>query len=345
MWAMNNVPHVDLEIGLESDEQLRTGGLVVLASVRPNWTPDKIKWKTFTDGITNKLIGAWLGDEKSDTVLIRVYGEGTEKIIDRKAEVDNMQRLQRIGCGSRLYASFNNGLCYEFIPGEILSQDMLKDPLIFKDVARMMAKIHSVPLNDTEVKPGLWDRLAKFIKLSNPSCNPRLVEEFPSKEQLETEMKHLKEILVTCSSPVVFCHNDALLGNIVVDKNENKVSFIDMEYGCANYAAYDIANHFAEFVGCDGQLDYLRWFPDRQYRREWIKEYMTASGSEVEEELFENNLDLVDKFVLASHLLWGVWAVIQAENSTIDFDFVDYAIQKLNEYWRWKSLLGIQTEN
>lgn len=336
---MNNVPHIDLHIGLDSEDKLRAGALIVLSTVRPTWRQEEIHWKTFTDGITNKLVGAWLGEDKTDTVLVRVYGEGTERIIDRKAEVENMLRLQDIGCGSKLYASFNNGLCYEFIPGEILSQTMLHDPLIYKAVARMMAKIHSVPLGDSEMKPGLWDRLSKFINLANPGCNPRLVEEFPSKELLELELKYLKEMLINCASSIVFCHNDALLGNIVVNKKENKVHFIDMEYGCPNYAAYDIANHFAEFVGCDGKLDYLRWFPDRPYRRDWIAEYMRASGTDITGESLENFVDLVDKFVLASHLLWGVWAVIQAENSSIDFDFVDYAIQKLKEYWRWKSLL------
>ena len=29
----------------------------------------------------------------------------------------------------------------------------------------------------------------------------------------------------------------------------------------------------------------------------------------------------VEKYMLAAHLLWGVWAVIQAKNSTIEFDF------------------------
>ena len=38
---------------------------------------EKIHWKVFTDGITNKLIGVWCGDNKEDTVLIRVYGIGT----------------------------------------------------------------------------------------------------------------------------------------------------------------------------------------------------------------------------------------------------------------------------
>ena len=29
----------------------------------------------------------------------------------------------------------------------------------------------------------------------------------------------------------------------------------------------------------------------------------------------------------------------QAENSTIDFDFADYALQRLSEFRRWKALI------
>ena len=50
-------------------------------------------------------------------------------------------------------------------------------------------------------------------------------------------------------SPVVLCHNDLLLTNILFNEKENKVTFIDFEYASQNYQAFDIANHFAEFAG------------------------------------------------------------------------------------------------
>ena len=68
---------------------------------------------------------------------------------------------------------------------------------------------------------------------------------------------------------MVFCHNDVLLANVVI--LEDNVNFIDLEYG----AAYDIANHFVEFVGCEGELDYLKWLPGRDWQMDWI----SGSGS------------------------------------------------------------------
>jgi hypothetical protein len=55
-------------------------------------------------------------------VLVRVYGSNTEKYIDRKAEIRNMQMFNENGCGSKIYASFKNGIVYALIPGSVVGQ-------------------------------------------------------------------------------------------------------------------------------------------------------------------------------------------------------------------------------
>jgi len=335
MMAM--VPHMDITVDLTTEATLKVGGMEVLRKVRPSWKEEHVEWKVFTDGITNKLLGAWCL-EKMDMVLVRVYGSGTEKIIDRKMELENMMKVDKMGCGSKLYGSFNNGLCYQFIHGEIMSQDMLVDKEIYRSVARMMATIHTIQV---EKKPLLWERLELFISCCNP-VNDRLKEEWMTKKQLIVEVNNLKALLESCSSQVVFCHNDALLANIVVQKKANTVTFIDMEYGGPNYAAFDIANHFCEFVGCDGELDYDRWLPSKEYQMDWIQEYLTHRVTIMpRQEEVEEIYKMVQQFMLCAHLLWSVWAVIQAENSDIEFDFVYYALQRFREYKRWKVVLGM----
>ena len=68
--------------------------------------------------------------------------QGTEKIIDRAAEMSNMQRMQEIKCGGELYCSFRNGLCYEFLPGQVLSQARLWEEKVWRGVAGRMARMH-----------------------------------------------------------------------------------------------------------------------------------------------------------------------------------------------------------
>jgi len=341
---------LDLTIDLASEDSLKAGGLAVLKHVRPSWQPSQIQFKVFTDGITNKLLGAWCGC-KEDMVLVRVYGIGTDAIIDRDAEKENMKLLQRIGCGSQLYAEFNNGISYEFIHGDMLSQDRLHDPAVYPLVAQMMAKMHNI---NTGSKPGLWNKLEHFIntspdKLKDKQKQIRFAKEYLTKAELREEASQLECLLSSSSSPVVFCHNDVLLANVVVQ--DDKVLFIDMEYGAPNYAAYDIANHFCEFVGMpegDGpQLDYEKWFPGRKYQMEWIHKYLTEYHMLVDQppptqEQVESTYSTVQQFTLCAHLFWSVWAVIQAHNSNIDFDFLDYAIQRMKEYKRMKNLLGLE---
>lgn len=71
----------------------------------------------------------------------------------------------------------------------------------------------------------------------------------PTNPQLKFEVQQLHDVLIDIESPVVFAHNDLLLGNILVDEKTDTVRFIDYEYAAYNYQAFDIGNHFAEFAG------------------------------------------------------------------------------------------------
>lgn len=72
---------------------------------------------------------------------------------------------------------------------------------------------------------------------------------------LRADIELLKTVLEKIGSPVVFCHNDLLLTNIILQRDTAagdrpiNVAFIDYEYAMPNYQAFDIANHFIEFAG------------------------------------------------------------------------------------------------
>lgn len=69
------------------------------------------------------------------------------------------------------------------------------------------------------------------------------------KETILKELQELREKLGNLMNPVVFAHNDLLLANVIYTEETNSVTFIDYEYADFNYQAFDIANHFIEFVG------------------------------------------------------------------------------------------------
>jgi ethanolamine kinase len=126
-------------------------------------------------------------------------------------------------------------------------------------------------------------------------------------------------------SPVLFCHNDLLLGNVIYTKELEKVTFIDYEYAEPNHQAFDIGNHFAEFpgIGSDSSMiDYTK-YPSREFQIEWLRVYLEEfRQSSVSDDDVETLYKQVNKFALGSHFLWTCWSLIQAEHSTIDFDFI-----------------------
>lgn len=45
-------------------------------------------------------------------------------------------------------------------------------------------------------------------------------------------------------------------------------------------------------------------------------------------------------YVPISHLMWGLWGLIQAKTSNCDYDFVDYSRQRLQQYHATKPDMG-----
>ena len=42
----------------------------------------------------------------------------------------------------------------------------------------------------------------------------------------------------------------------------------------------------------------------------------------------------VNAFSLVSHFYWGLWAMIQSMVSDIDFNYMEYAVLRFNEYYK-----------
>ncbi|XP_069970597.1 ethanolamine kinase 1 [Penaeus vannamei] len=343
------VHKLDLVIDGTTKEGLREGATEIAKSVRADWDHDKLQFKVYTDGITNQLIGVWY-DDREKQILVRVYGNKTEMFIDRDAERRNIEVLHKAGCGPELLATFSNGVSYEFTKGNPLSEvDVLLEP-IWKDITRELAKLHHIKEGDG--KPMLFSKLRHFLSLLPDTMNDatqqqRLVDKGYTKSKLEEETNLLEDHLGSLGCPVVFSHNDILLGNVIWDKSAKKASFIDYEYGASNYQPYDIANHFNEFVGMEN-IDYNR-YPNEEFQRNWIRSYLSYYQSVLPEKVEESQISRwyvwVNKFALASHVFWGVWALLQACHSAIDFDFFGYALIRLDEYTKRKEeFLALTTE-
>ncbi|XP_017349429.1 ethanolamine kinase 1 isoform X1 [Ictalurus punctatus] len=337
------VPKLDVTV---DEHDYRPAALQLIKALRPHWKPTEVKMKTFTDGITNKLIGCYEGGAQEDVVLVRIYGNKTELFVDRDNEVKSFQVLHAHRCAPRLYCTFNNGLCYEFLEGVALEPEHIRNPAIFRLIARQMAKYHAIHAHNGWVpRSDLWHTMSKYFSLvptrfDNLEKNQRLSSQVPSPVCLREELLWLQQSLSKLDSPVVLCHNDLLCKNIIYQQAGGHVKFIDYEYAGYNYQAYDIGNHFNEFAGLN-EVDYSL-YPERSLQLQWLRAYLEAykeykdQGTEVSEAEVEVLYVQVNNFALASHFFWGLWALIQAQYSTIDFDFLGYAVLRFSQYFKMK---------
>ena len=127
------------------------------------------------------------------------------------------------------------------------------------------------------------------------------------------------------------------------DLKKDDVEVIDYEYCGYNYRAFDIVNHFNEWCGFD-----LNWdnFPNEDTQRRFLKIYYESYyDKKIEEkemnEKMETMIEDLKWFDLASNYYWGVWALIQAALSSIDFNYNEYANLRFKRYFVIKNqLLG-----
>ncbi|XP_072519845.1 ethanolamine kinase 1 [Salminus brasiliensis] len=340
-----------LHIDVRLDESAPRSGITELfRTLRPRWDTDDIQVKVFTEGITNQLLGCYVGSAgEADVVLVRMYGQMTELFVDRKREMEMFRLLHAHGCGPRLYCSFQNGICYEFVKGTVLDDPLLTQPAVYRLIAAEMGKLHSIkPQSSSSPQTVLWPKLTNYMQLlhtsagkeASPWQRPCTRLEVPSMDVLLKEMEDLKRHLTAVDCPVVLCHNDLLTKNIIYNSAEGVVKFIDYEYADFNYQAYDIGNHFNEYAGVNN-VDYSL-YPSQELQWDWLTEYLQSlrSCSGVDAAVTEREVQQlyikVCKFSLASHFCWGVWALLQATYSTIDFDFSRYAAARFSYYFKKK---------
>jgi ethanolamine kinase len=82
-----------------------------------------------------------------------------------------------------VYATFENGIAYKYIQGETLTMTMVREPSIYKLVAKTMARFHQLDvstISDKTNESELWSKMEQFAGLipkrfSSDSTDQQLV--------------------------------------------------------------------------------------------------------------------------------------------------------------------------
>ncbi|XP_045800536.1 probable choline kinase 2 [Trifolium pratense] len=288
----------------------------------------QIKWQT-------------IEGEMSRKVLVRIYGEGTNIFFDRANEIRTFEFISKNGQGPRLLGRFSQGRVEEFIRARTLSAPDMRDPTVSALIASKMKEFHDLEM------PGpknvyLWDRLRNWLSEARRLSSPKEVKTFHL-DIMDKEISLLEKELSVSPNRIGFCHNDLQYGNIMLDEVTNSVTIIDYEYASYNPVAYDIANHFTEMAAnyhteTPHVLDFSK-YPDLKERQRFVQTYLSSSGEQASDSEVQQLLDEVEKYTLASHLLWGLWGIVSGHVNKIDFDYKEYAKQRFQEYWSRKNTL------
>lgn len=377
--AIPHLPDVFVDLN-QSEEQIeRDVYNKVLTRVFPSEQYTLTSIRTLTGGVTNRLFKVDLVEPVSPSstedasqlsLLVRVNGNGTEHIIDRSHEQSMLRQVHNNGQGPRVFGTFGNGMIYQYFEGRPLHHTELREHA--PRLARKMARFHMMDIVDgtksesaVMVQLGEWIQTVKQIleehngQLGSTSGKSTLTSDASTDnnnsnklarimdicemDKLVNEFRHFQKI--TRDFDIGFCHNDLLPLNIIYDDNTGEYFFIDFEYCCYNFVAFDIGNHFCEYAGMDVEKDR---FPDHEQQIEFISHYLAERMGDASH-VTKEDIDWLQHQILVCAMLanfyWGVWSIIQARYSTIAFDYCAYAKMRLGWFWEMEAAAAQKSSN
>ncbi|KAL9955963.1 hypothetical protein ACROYT_G037370 [Oculina patagonica] len=341
---------------------------------------DEFSIEVLGGGLTNELYICCLpdnyhvGTKEKKKVVLRIYGRIHEELSTSVncliSDSVVFALLSEWKVGPKLFAIFPEGRLEELLPARCLKRMELTYPEISVRIAQKMAVYHQLTLPLSKEPDFMWQAISGWCEITvqtqfNEQDKAVKLAKLKSVD-LKKEFQFLRNYLETATSPgpVTFCHNDLQQGNIlrvskeVQGNNEEEfdIKLIDFEYSAYNYRAFDLANHF-----CEWMIDYtlpppqyfslsLNNWPSKAQQLLFIRAYLgkdSQNNHACTEPTIEESelLDQVNRFALASHFLWGLWGVVQeklnSDSNNIQFNYLDYGLARFEAYHHRKKDLGL----
>ncbi|XP_064198532.1 choline/ethanolamine kinase [Anguilla rostrata] len=302
-----------------------------------------------------------VGDEPRQ-VLLRVYGailRGVDSLVSESVMFAILAERQ---LGPNLYGVFPEGRLEQYMPSKHLRTEQLRDPEVSAEIATKVARFHGMAMPFNKEPKWLLGTIDRYMEqvLQLKFVRDAHVKKFNKlmKYNLQAELESLRTLLAETPSPVVFCHNDVQEGNILMldgveqdPSSTEKLMLIDFEYSSYNFRGFDFGNHFCEWAY---DYTYDKWpfykenmenYPSREQQLHFFRSYLAESGGYAESMTVEDRarveeglINESNRYALASHFLWGLWSIIQAKMSTIEFGYMDYAQSRFNAYFNQKKM-------
>ncbi|KAM4734169.1 choline/ethanolamine kinase [Anableps anableps] len=317
-------------------------------------------------GLSNLLYLCSLPDhvpclgEEPQQVLLRVYGAILQGVDSLILESVMFAILAERTLGPKLYGIFPEGRLEQYLPNTRMCTEQLSNPVISAEIATKLARFHGMVMPFNKEPKWLFGTIDKYMDevMKINFVRDTHVKKYKKlmKYDLPAELKSLRSLLAATPSPVVFCHNDVQEGNILMLEHRDRSStenlmLIDFEYSSYNYRGFDFGNHFCEWMY---DYTYNEWpfykvtpenYPTKEQQLHFIRSYLAeqhqhSKSDQNQTQIEEDMIIEANRYALASHFFWGLWSIIQAKISKIEFGYMDYAQSRFVAYFKQKKLFS-----
>uniref|UniRef100_T1JEU3 ethanolamine kinase n=1 Tax=Strigamia maritima TaxID=126957 RepID=T1JEU3_STRMM len=347
------IPHLDITV---NSDLLEDDLKKVLKVIRPGWCEKEILFKgtgrSADAGLLNLMVNCYRTDDKKDAVMCRIYREMKfTEFVTHEHESNVMQIVNdQYGFAPKVLATLNNGLCYEYVVGQVMTPKTVRLEDNWRLIAKQLALLHTI--KGVEHKSKMADFLHSSIHsfpefLPNPEANKKFQKSLPTKSVLLKEYDLVKSHALSVGSEYVFCHGDTRPENMVWNPDKSQITFVDWECCGMECQAYEIAYHFLRYAGV-GNTDFSL-FPDKEFVFEWLSTYLETYFSVVKPNVLVTDIDVqkLDVQMRAQYLLLLIQSVGVVSSvdqfDNIPFDFLNWSIIHYAEYLRLREeILALQ---
>lgn len=320
-------PHAELRAEHGDDASVRA----VLRRLLPNWVDSAADYActSIGGGVTNHLQHCTAGATVPE-LLFRIYGEGTDTMINRVQETAVLVDLAERGYPSGLHGTFTNGRVEKFLQGRVLTLAEMRQPDFRRRIATKLALLHQLQMPGDNSTASLWGSLEKWLQLIKEG-GLRMPTSLTTSD-IRRAIAKLAAQVHAAGCPVRFTHNDAQALNMMFEEETQTFNLVDFEYAGYNYRGFDLANHLQEYAG----FGPINWslLPGKEAQRDFLLDYADVVSDPREADPLQLTRE-VELFTPASHLFWGLWAVVQDSHSSIDFDYAAYSRDRFDKFEVW----------
>lgn len=187
-------------------------------------------------GMTNHSYKVTMNN--GEELLVRIPGEGTEKMINRSDERKSTELACKLGIDSELLYFGDEGTkVMKFIHDpQKIDAEIMRQTKIINQAAEIFHRLHTSGV-DTGVRFEVFEMAELYEKIIKDGG----VAFYDDYEEVKKTVMDIKAAVDSVyNAPRVPCHNDSLVANWVIS-GEGKLYLIDWEYSGMNQAMWDLS--------------------------------------------------------------------------------------------------------